>query len=1178
MRSKRTMTWCCLLMLLGGAQLAAQAVPGSRIGGTVVNARDVPVPSAHVTITRAPDMQSRSVTTDTAGRFAFVNVGGSGEYLLAIFAAGYRPVRRRFLHDGATSAAMLRVVLVPLVTDLDAVRVVAARDAPPPPSGLAAGVGSRDGLADGSAAAAPPGSGAVLDLARTSITGVQGADGWSVAGLSGRESRTQLNGLQFSGSELPRSLPRRVRLSPGSYDVADGGFSGGLIGIDVPPADEFTTMQGTLTGAFRALPRAGAGDPAIGPEWTLDLGGSRRNGIGSRGLTYGARLARQAQPAATLANASETTLASFGADPAAARAAGQWLVTNVAGDANRIALPPAGWTLSALARVDPWIQQKDPSFFTVGVNAALRPVGAWSPLAVLPNGTREASTDALLQWARSVGAAGGARWDHSVGVSVSHARTTPSAGGLVDMKVGTMPSAGDTRFGAPISLGGHAGPSSADGATLEGRFERDAYLGRGTSHRLRLIGSGRVEVSREEHPAAGGVLLFSSLDALTQGMPQFLEVYQVEPSRQSVAANLATGLADEWRSEHGRIRLQAGARVDAGELTGPAIDGRIRRVVVSPRVGLSWRVQAPTEGDGFSTSPLFSRHLVPPGLVRIGAGVFQRALDPRDGFGGVWGPTGASSRQCGPGDITLDFDAIQPTPGILDDLCRVSGRSISSAVTSSTSADFTPPVSRRVTASYLTRLRRLDVELGGLWNAASHRFRLVDATAPAQPVSVLTGDGGRDFFSPDAAIDVGTGSVRGGLSSTIPGLRSAYVSRSDLQSRAFQGTLQISPRWADGARAFRLGYVWSYDRSLESGWDADVFGNPNKLTWRSGRRLPRHQLQVETGKSIGPAEVSLWIRRASGTTFFPLVAGDVNGDGNPANDRAWLPPLASAAPQLWADLEDFKGSTSSRVRECLDRARNSAASGPCHGPWQTQSALSVSFDLRLAKVRRGGRVAAHVENLAGLLGAVLPSGTGDQWGLIGAPNPMLLRPVGFDPAARAFTYAINPAFGNVRGSSRGYRISVFVDLPLSRPLVEQQVERWLRLRGIGQGVSRDTLAARFARNVPLFYDELLLESEPMLLDQRQASVIRVRRDDLAARLDARWRELAGRLVDLPADFDVSRAAAMVEALTDEAWEMSRIESHRLRDLLTPIQQELLPSTTRMLVRATGPIGQRIRYY
>lgn len=114
--------------------------------------------------------------------------------------------------------------------------------------------------------------------------------------------------------------------------------------------------------------------------------------------------------------------------------------------------------------------------------------------------------------------------------------------------------------------------------------------------------------------------------------------------------------------------------------------------------------------------------------------------------------------------------------------------------------------------------------------------------------------------------------------------------------------------------------------------------------------------------------------------------------------------------------------------------------------------------------------------------------------------------------------------------------------------------------------------------MPLFYEELTGESDALFLDPRQSALINQRQADFAPRLAAHGRALAQSLAALPSNFDVTRVAATVETATDEAWEMSRLEARLLREFLTPIQQQLLPSTTRMLVTATGPVRQSIRYY
>jgi Fe(3+) dicitrate transport protein len=108
------------LILLGAADLGAQAIPQGSIRGIVRDTAGAPIPHADVGL---PSLR-RHAQTDAAGRFALESVP-SGRYILTIAATGYRTARRE-LDLRAGEAAELAEVLSAGVSVLADVRVSAA--------------------------------------------------------------------------------------------------------------------------------------------------------------------------------------------------------------------------------------------------------------------------------------------------------------------------------------------------------------------------------------------------------------------------------------------------------------------------------------------------------------------------------------------------------------------------------------------------------------------------------------------------------------------------------------------------------------------------------------------------------------------------------------------------------------------------------------------------------------------------------------------------------------------------------------------------------------------------------------------------------------------------------------------------------------------------------------------
>lgn len=1182
-RSRNCLTGLAALGSLAAATTAraqvtdsATAAPDS-IVGLVINSSGAPVADAFMVLTRAPDAETSTTSTDAAGRFIFRSPGGTGEYGLMVTAVGYRPYRQRLLFIAGRPFAITRVVLDSLVSTLDEVRIVAERVPPERQSVLIPPTGAMAGLADGSAAALSPLLSSVLDLARTSLAGTQSADGWSVAGLSGRESQTQLNGMLFRGAELPTSLPKSVRLAASTWDITNAGFSGGLIAIDIPLAGEFGRVNMLSSGGWQSggtsLPGRSGSFP---PQFALDLGGAARNAAGTSGVTFGLRLAAQGMHAATLNSAGDDMLTSLGANPDGAHTASQWMNTHFPEPQASAFSPNAALSLSSVARIDPKIQNRLSNSFMLATNLNITPRSLWDPLTLYSRESSQRNADAVLQWNREDSRGQRSRWESTVSLTLSRNESVPLVENGTRLRVNTISSASENQYGTAIELGG-APPESGDRVVAEGQLIRDAFAGKGESHRTRLLVASRIDALRSNRPAMSGMMSFNSVDALSLFQPEYLQTVQLPDDITASAVRVSAGAGDEWRVAPS-VRLQYGLRTDVSHLAGGNSNTLPLRWSWSPRIGMSWQVRPKTTGEGYSTSQLFSRQLVPAGLLRMGVGVFHRDLEPDDvvRFGSAGN---IISRSCvGAAPLTPSWAGILPEA--LDAACAASGNSILRESQQIIDRSYRPPSSIRATGSYLSSIGRMDVEVGGLLNLASGHSRQVDPSVTGAPLSLLSGEGGRGFFAPDSAIVLSTGLVRRDL--VAAGSAQQWRTLSDLGSRTMQFTTQLSPRWwADGSQVVRVGYTFTKTQLRASGWESDAFGDPNAIHTSPGR-MPLHQFQAELGKELRYVNVTLWLRTSSGSRFSPLVAGDVNGDGIASNDRAWLPARQEQNPELWSQINELYSTASSSTRHCLDELRSlPGRAAVCTTPWSFLTAMAVTTEMRYLGLADEGSIRLYIENAGALAQSLFGIPESRGWGATSSVNPWLLRPVQFDADRRAFSYAVNPAF-NKRplgaGGGGGYRISLAVEMPLSAPIQQQQVKRWLAVRGVGKRLPADTLAVRFARNVPPLYETIVLVQEDLLLSAEQRDLISARRSTFETSVDEVWMNLGRYLSALPASFSVEDAAAKVEAAADEVWEMNRLEAHALRDQLTPIQQLLLPADVRSLMAAENRLKRRIIYY
>lgn len=1162
------------------------------VRGVVRDSSGKPIAGADVVLTRGPDMVERNSQTDVNGRFDFAKPGGSGEYLISISAAGYKPVRRRVIGDSGTSAIVAAFVLQEWSASLQSVTIVAERAHPETRSTFTIEPGAAQRLVEGSPAVEPPLVDRLSDVTRASLAGVSTADGWSVAGLPAAESQTQLNGLLFRGNSMPRAIPRRIRLSASTYDVANGGFSGGLVAIELPQAGEFRSLaidgsvgNGEAMGRFLG----------ISPEVALDMGGDWRTRDQRWGVTGGVRLTVQRQAELTLANASDATLTEFGADPAIVRTATQLLLSRSPGFPRLDeGLGRSYFHLSTLARFEPILSADNVNAFIVGVDISRDPASAQTPLTAPTLDNRRTGLNILGQWQRRWISNSAALWDWHTGISLSGDKVIPALSRVATIQLDTRALPESPVPGTPIVLGGTGGEEQKDGFLLESTLQRDVFAGVGRNHRVRFFGAARLDAMRGSRPGTGAVLGFASLADFESSVPNWTSTSVGPTHIAATVVRVSTGLGDEWRSSP-RLKLQYGLRLDAQEFKRPGTVTFVQTggsnnwgrafVSMSPRFGLSWNVVPPKTGEGYRTTNLFSRHLLPSGVFNFGLGIFQKDFDPDMAVGrpGIWGPV--EKRWCeGLSDQGWTLEELAPEA--INERCAASAGGLASAPRMSRevfSPSFAPPSSFRATTNFLASWRKLDFEVGSLLNVAIRQPGLQDLALITQPRNILTGEGNRAFFAPDIAIDPVTGMVRPDLSSANGLVQNDMLLTSDRRSRAIQFTFQLSPQLAESDEALRLGYVWTRSRSLEGGWDRDTFGDPRIRTWGPSVLDRRHQIQIEAGRELGPVSITLWTRASSGAAFSPLVSGDVNGDGDSENDRAFIPllPLDTGASPA-AGFPAFIAKAPKRLATCLTRQRGSPAErGSCRGPWTVTSSLMMTMETRTLRIGQRGTLTLAVENVGALADRLINGLPGHGWGTSGVPDPFLFRVSGFDSSRHTFKYVVNPEFGRIpkTGNLRdGYRISLSFAMPLAPPIQHQQIERWLRARGVGNQMPVDSLASRFARNVASLYETVLLESDALFLQPSQVAWIAVERPAYESAFGQIWTELAKQLSDLPAGFDVDAARQLVDSATDRAWELNRVEAHRLRDILTPIQLRLLPWPANILVRSETPVRFRITYY
>ncbi|MBV9773029.1 MAG: carboxypeptidase regulatory-like domain-containing protein, partial [Gemmatimonadetes bacterium] len=336
--------------------LAAQAHPET-VRGRVVSDSGKAVPEAVVTITRAPDRETLTTRTDSTGAFSLTFAEGTGDYLVHVNALGWTPFRRRVTRTGAEAVLPVEVKLTPKPVELAGVTVSGRRERPSRNTGLGTEAGASEQVVDGVTGALSPEQMGDLAAMAATIPGVMaGPGGVSVMGLDPGQNNATLNGMSFSGADIPRDARTWTRFSTSAYDPSRGGFSGAQTSVDLSPGNDFSFRRSHLTLDAPSLQYTDPVSQQLGGRFTgLQLSAGADGALVPGRYVYNAAVqgSHRTTPAASLLDAGADVLRLSGVSP---DSAGRFLgLLATAGIPTRAAGIPSARTadnLSVIGRID----------------------------------------------------------------------------------------------------------------------------------------------------------------------------------------------------------------------------------------------------------------------------------------------------------------------------------------------------------------------------------------------------------------------------------------------------------------------------------------------------------------------------------------------------------------------------------------------------------------------------------------------------------------------------------------------------------------------------------------------------------------------------------------------------------------------------------------------------------
>lgn len=1194
-----------VLFFLAPLPLSAQA---DIVRGRVIDDSARVVVGAAVNITRGPDRLVQSTMTDSSGRYSVRFDPGTGDYLVHVAYAGFRPARRRVERVGSERELVADFTLGRDLALLAAVKVNASRPERAQAqvtSPYQREVGAAETYDQGVEGRLSPNIAGNLNMIAGTIPGVtMTPTGPSMLGASASSNLTTLNGMAMPAGGLPRAARADVRVSGATFDATRGGFAGANIDVRLGAGDR--NYQNRNAFVTLNAPQLQVTD-AVGRSLGITNGGFRAS-VGAdgeairRALTYNMALdvSRTVSDPSSLIGSNADALLRAGLSPDSARRAQQVALS--------VGLPLAGNGIPS-ARVQnglTWLGRLDDvrdtlRTLTLTTFASRSDEGAvgFGPLnAPGASGKQSQQTmGAQLLQSRYVGAGYYTLMQNRIAASRVRDRATPYLaipGATVLARSASDAAANDI---VALQLGGNPFMATDDSRwTVEAANEM-VWNAQGRKQRFKTSAWVRGDgLTQEGLPNAFGNYTYNSLADLAANRPASYQRTLTQPTRSATSYNGALAFSHQWNPNRW-FSLLSGARVE-GSMFGDAppenaaleqalgVETGVapRRVRVSPRVGFSYTYSRSREnGNGQMSTNTGSWYRNTMGIIRGGIGEFRDLYRPgtlADAMvgAGISGSTLALS--CVGSTVpTPHWSGFAAGTTALPTSCADGNGTLVERAPSVTLVDksFDVPRSWRASLGWASSMHGFMVKVDGLASYDLSQPSTVDANFRGSTVFRLAGEENRPVFVQPISIDAASGAVSPRDSRIASDFGRVALRTSDLRGYGSQITTTIQPelfRSRNGPPPvmFSVAYTLQEVRQQFRGFDGGTFGNPYDKEWAAGVNDARHAFVIQAGMDIPKiGAITLFTRLQSGTPFTPLVRSDINGDGR-ANDRAFVPNTISGNAATRSQMQALLESAPGAIRECLSsQAGRVATRMSCRGPWTQQ--MNLTLQPNIGRIRgRNAQVNVVFENpLAGIDQLVHGESGLRGWGSQAAPDPVLLVPSSFDANTQVYRYDVNPRFGDTRAfrtlSRIPFRVVVDVRMDLSTPYDLQTLRRALEpIKARDAKTKQVTWARRNADSVAGLYLSrtsnlhrmLLAESDSLFLTKEQIASLLKADSVYSAKVRSLYLPLSQFLASQKDGVAGKAALDSVKATTKLYWPLFWEQVDIVQPIVTPQQKELMP--------------------
>lgn len=1185
----------CLLITLVGRVVPLQAQDGADvIRGRVVGPDKQPIGNVTVTATAMSDQTSRTAKTNKDGRFTIVFDGGGGDYMMSFTAIGLTPnsfeIKREVDEDVLVAdAAMSRAAV-----QLEAVRTT-GRDRVDPNRPEQEIGGHEQTINMNTVPIDVQGDLAAMAATLPGVTlipGVDGgADGFSVLGLGADQNNITVNGLDFSGTDLPRDATTQTRVATSSFDPSRGGFSGAQISLRTQRGSNY--VQRMVHGTVDApdLQYTDAVGRALGQPYTnLQVSGNASGPISFDKAFYALsyQFGHRSSDLQTLLNTDAAALERVGVSSDSA----QRLEGLLAG----AGIP---WTTGAIPN-DKLTQNGsllgDLSFAPSGTHSfELTGNARWSGLggsslsttAVPAHGGQSSNWGGALQARHSAYFGNGFLDETSGGIQNSRSAgdaylVLPSANVRVNSDFADGSAGVST-----LQFGGNAGYPRSSNSWNSELSNTISWISLNNKHRFKFYTDARYNsYSQSNTNNSLGTFSYNSLSDVANGSPSIFTRRLNVNNRSGDDFGFSASLGDSYRRTP-RLQLTYGIRMDMSQFQGspqdnPAIEQIFniannhvpRGVYFSPRLGFSWTYGTSPQIQGFQGAFRGSR-----GQVHGGIGQFQNLPNSQLIAAAVDNtglPSGAQQISCVGGAIpTPNWAAYLQDPANIPTTCAdgTNGTAFSSSVpnVSLFSPDYVPQRSWRGNlgwaAPILNNTFRGSVD--GTYSLNLDQQGTIDLNFNRQQVFTLGDEGGRPVFVQPTSIVPASGAIVSRDARVTQQYAQVTDYRSDMQSRSAQLQFGISPVSFNSSLQWSVNYVWQHVNDLTRGFSGTTAGDPYLTQWARSNSDARHQFNLTLGYTIKQAvSITTNTRVQSGSPFTPMVSGDVNGDGY-NNDRAFIfnPSDPNTPAALGPEIQNLLTNGPSSVRDCLRHQLGVVAGrNSCEGPWSTQMSLRISLVSQALKLPQRATISLGIANpLTGIDALVHGSDNMHGWGGSAFTDPTLLYVRGFDPASKSYVYDVNPRFGASTESAAlnraPMRLTLDVRYDVGPERERQQLMLGLRAGrdGKGQKMTERQIKLRYTRAYPNPFEQMLRQHDSLGLSQAVSDSIAILNKKYGTVIDSIWSPVAKYLAALPNKYDEDEAYAKVRGAENASLDQMAIYGPAAKHLLTDEQVRKLPA-------------------